>query len=289
MRRLFSFITISLIVFAVVQLAQGRSPADLLHPTGQDSQTSTGDDGEITTVPPEDDGRSIDVCLDPTASTRKAFATSIVASIVASVGRHVPPLPTVLKNGVTGIPGLELTLRLVSTRPMAYGEPYVRIVIPTIAGLPARPDMTEAGALDPDGPYSRWKELAATWTADYGSARQAQASGVASLQRIALFRPERSGVRDCAAALMSVKPTFPAVTVVVASDLEGNEFTGTDPDFGKAAVVLVQPCPDGNASACKRRDHEFTSWIRTHNAGPVTRARPEAAADEFDRLISTDD
>jgi hypothetical protein len=236
---------------------------------------------------PAQQGISVKTCIDPTASTDKRFAQAIRASLVEAVRGYMPSRPEETKAGVAGTPGLDLTVRLISTRPLAYGEPYLHIEIPPVDGLPPRPDMTKPGALDPGGPYLAWKKVEAQWAADYRAAQTAQADAVEVLQRIDLSHPQRSGVRDCVAALMTVPATYPDATVVVASDLGDNEFTGTDPVFNGAPMLIIQPCPKGDAGTCAARLEAFTSWTSAHGAGPVSLARPEAGDVALTQLISS--
>ena len=114
---------------------------------------------------PAPDGVSVGLCLDPTDSTARAFAFSIKRSLVAAVRQHLPAAPDsrALRDGAAGVSGLDLTVRLVSTRPLAYGQPFVHVELPGVPGLPARPDLTQPGAVDIGGSYDVWKGLVQQW------------------------------------------------------------------------------------------------------------------------------
>jgi hypothetical protein len=289
MRRL---LNITVIVGAVVVALIAFDKLPLGNAAGSGPDTATSSEVRVDHATPgripAPDGKSVAVCIDPTASTDRHFARSIRASLVEAVRGYVPHEPAETKAGIAPVAGLDLTVRLVSTRPLAYGEPYLYADIPLVAGLPTRPDMTQLGALEPGGPYLAWKKSNEQWAADYHVAVEAQSDAIDALGRIDLSYSQRSGVRDCVAALMTVPFTSANVTVVVASDLRDNEFTGTAPDFGGARMLLIQPCPNGNASECARRYDAFISWASAHGVGPVSMARPEAADTALGQLISVD-
>lgn len=232
------------------------------------------------------DGKSVGVCIDPTTSTDKAFAQSILTTTTAAVEHYLPTKSHETKAGVPGVPGLDLTIRLVSTRPLAYGQPYVNIQIPPVPGLPSRPDMTAPGALDPGGPYLDWKKSEQRWSVEYDVAAKATATAVKQLREVDLSNPSYSGVRECVAAVVSVPPKYADATLVVASDLEDNSYTGATPKFDAKPIILIQPCPDGDAKKCSRLKDDFTAWAGASGAGTTTTARAEDAPNTLSRLFT---
>ncbi len=239
-----------------------------------------------TSLQPAPEGHSIAACIDSTASTDAAFAESILASTTQAVQNYVPAMPTVTKDGVLAVPGLDLTIRLVSTRPLAFGQSYLNVQIPSVNGLAARPDMTALGALDPGGSYLMWKKSEEQWATDYQTAIDAEATAVKQLGTVDLTRPGRSGVRDCVAALNSVASKYSNVTLIVASDLGDNSFTGANPTFAGKPMVLIQPCPDGDAKRCAGLQEKFTSWAVDHGSGSITVTRPENSLTTLSQLIT---
>jgi hypothetical protein len=119
--------------------------------------------------------------IDPTTSTDSSFRESMKADIIAAVQSLVPAKPNDTKDGVPAVKGLQLTVRLVETNSLAYGQPNAAISIPSVAELPSRPNMTAPGALDPGGPYDTWKQSEAKWSAAYDAALTANRSIPAAL------------------------------------------------------------------------------------------------------------
>lgn len=268
---------------ATGNLSLGNAAAD----SGGVTVTTTQEGADGLTPQPAPEGKSIGLCIDPTASTDKAFAKATLASAINAVKNYLPVKPAT-KEGVTAVPGLDLTVRLVSTRPLAYGQPYLNIQVPAVVGLPPRPDMTAPGALDPGGPYLAWKQSETQWTSDFQAAQDAIESAIKRLGEIDLANPGRSGVRECAAALVSVAPTYANATLIVASDLGDNSFTGAKPNFDGKPLILIQPCADGNAKHCSALQNDFIAWTSNHGAGQTSITRPEDTANTFAQLITSD-
>lgn len=269
---------------ATGNLSLGNAAVD----SGEVTVTTPQQGADGLTPQPAPEGKSIGLCIDPTASTDKAFAKATLASAINAVKHYVPVKPATPKDGVTAVPGLDLTVRLVSTRPLAYGQPYLNIQIPAVVGLPPRPDMTALGALDPGGPYLAWKKSEVQWMSDFQEAKDAVSSAIKSLGEIDLSNAGRSGVRECAAALVSVAPKYANATLIVASDLGDNSFTGAKPNFDGKPLILIQPCADGNAKKCSGLRNDFIAWTSGHGAGQTTVTRPEDTANTFAQLITSD-
>ena len=120
----------------------------------------------------------------------------------------------------------------------------------------------------------------------YARASDAVSSGTEQLEGLDLRNAERSGVRDCVAALSTVAPVYADATLVVASDLRDNSDSGGSPALDGVPVRLVQPCPDGNAESCAAVRGVFVDWLSARGAGPVTDVRPEVTTQSLGDLIS---
>ena len=80
-----------------------------------------------TTLGAAPDQRYRFASIDPTTSTDVSFRQSMKDQIIAAVQGYVPAKPTETKSGVAAITGLQLTVRLVGTNSLAYGQPNVAI------------------------------------------------------------------------------------------------------------------------------------------------------------------
>jgi hypothetical protein len=226
------------------------------------------------------------MCVDPTASTDASFAKSIKDATVASVGRHVPSKPGVDKDGVAPIAGVDLTVRLVGTAPMAYGAPIYRVHVAAVPGLPARPDMTVDGALDPGGSYARWKGLEKEWSSAYDQALAAQQSAVDILNSIDLGAQGLSGITGCVSALAEIAPSDGDASFLVASDLEETVAPQSAGSMHNFPVVVIQPNPSGDAQQATNDFDSFAAWATTRGAGPISHFQPEVADSVINSFIN---
>jgi len=225
--------------------------------------------------------------IDPTTSTNSSFRESMKGDIIAAVQSLVPAKPSDTKAGVPALTGLQLTVRLVATNSLAYGQQNAAISIPSISELPARPDMTAPGALDPGGPYDTWKQSEAQWSIEYDTALAARDSAVQTLQAINLNvdESESSGITAGAAALTLLAPAHGDVAFAVMSDLDENR--GQQPaTFNGHPVLVVQPDPIGDIGRWDSLFNNFSSWAATSGAGQITRVRPEAAVPAINTFIT---
>ena len=234
------------------------------------------------------DVRARAFCIDGSGSTSASFAKSIKRSIIKSVQGYVPPKPTVTKGGVDSIVGLDVTVRLVSTRPLEYGAPFYRVKVAGVDGLPPRPDMAEGGALSTGGSYETFKKLEAEWSGQYDAALSDLRKAVGTLSKIDLSRPSASGVHDCLGALASTAPATRDLTFVVASDLQDNTDGASKVSFAGHPLVVVQACPSGAAGECSHVLRQFRTWADDRKAGDLTVVRPEVADDIINHLIEGD-
>ena len=238
-----------------------------------------------TTLGAAPDQRYRFALIDPTTSTDVSFRQSMKDQIIAAVQSYVPAKPTESKVGVAAITGLQLTVRLVGTNSLAYGQPNVAISIPSVPELPARPDMTAPGALDPGGPYDTWKKSEAAWSAAYDAAVAAVAASVQSLQDLNVNTDEYSGIFAGTAALALLAPADGDVAFAVLSDLDENR--GAQPaNFNGHPFLVVQPDPVGDINRWDGFFNTFSSWATSSGAGQITRVRPEDASAAITTFIT---
>lgn len=223
--------------------------------------------------------------IDPTTSTDTSFRESMKANIVAVVQSYVPPKPPDTKAGVAPVTGLQLTVRLVATNSLAYGQQNVEVSIPSVRELAARPDMTSPGSLDPGGPYDTWKKSEAAWSSAYDTAIAAAASAVQSLGALNLNVDEASGITAGAAALALLAPPEGDVQFAVLSDLDENR-PQQPANFYGHPILVVQPDPVGDIDRWESLFNNFSSWASTSGAGTITRVRPEAAVPAITSFIT---
>lgn len=214
--------------------------------------------------------------IDPTTSTDVSFRASMKSDVIAAVQTYVPPKPAEPKAGVAPVVGLQLTVRLVGTNSLAYGQPNIAVSIPSVPELPVRPDMTAEGALDPGGPYDTWKKSEAEWSAAYDAALAANAAAVEALQGLDVNTDERSGILAGSAALALLAPAQGDVAFAVLSDLDENRGAQAA-DFNGHPFLVVQPDPAGDIGRWDQLFDKFSSWASGSGAGEITRVRPEAA------------
>ncbi|CAN5334010.1 hypothetical protein BH11ACT4_BH11ACT4_13100 [soil metagenome] len=223
--------------------------------------------------------------IDPTTSTDTSFRTAMKADLISAVTGYVPDKPSDPPSGVPEVIGLELTVKLVGTDSLAYGQQTVQVSIPSVAALPARPDLTADGALDPGGPYDVWQDSAETWSDDYDAAVDAAASGLAALDSIDLDRDEWSGITAGAAALALLAPVDGDVAFAVFSDLDENRTT-QPAQFNGHPILVVQPDNVGDIGRWQALFERFSTWGTANGAGSITRVRPEAAASAINTFIT---
>lgn len=223
--------------------------------------------------------------IDPTTSTDSSFRESMKADIIAAVQGLVPAKPGDTKAGVPALTGLQLTVRLVATNSLAYGQQNAAISIPSVSELPARPDMTAPGALDPAGPYDTWKQSEAQWSTAYAAALAAQANAVETLQAINLNVDESSGITAGAAALALLAPAQGDLAFAVMSDLDENR-AQQPATFNGHPILVVQPDPIGDIGRWDSLFNNFSSWATNSGAGQINRVRPESAVPAINTFIT---
>lgn len=223
--------------------------------------------------------------IDPTTSTDASFREAMKNDILAAVQGYVPAKPMETKAGVDAITGLQLTVRIVSSNSLAYGQPNVEVSIPSVPELPARPDMTAPGALYPGGSYDLWKKSEAAWSTIYDAAVAAVAAAVQSLQGLNVNTDQYSGIFAGAAALALLAPADGDVAFAVLSDLEENR--GAQPaNFNGHPFLVVQPDPTGDIGRWDGLFNNFSSWASGSGAGEISRVRPEAATAAITTFIT---
>jgi hypothetical protein len=223
--------------------------------------------------------------IDPTTSTDKSFRESMKADIMAAVRSYVPPKPPDPKAGVPSVTGLQLTVRLVSTDSLAYGQQSAAVSIPSVPGLPVRPDMTATGALDPGGPYDTWKKSKAEWSTAYDAAAAAAVSAVQSLDALNLNVDGWSGITAGVTALTLLAPAQGDVQFAILSDLDENR-PQQPATFNGHSILVVQPDPVGDISRWDSLFKNFSTWASASGSGTITRVRPESAVPAIATFIT---
>lgn len=225
------------------------------------------------------------VLIDPTSSTDNSFRDTMKADIISDVENYLPPKPSNSKMGVPPVTGLRLTVRIVATNSLAYGQPNVAVSISSVPELPARPDMTAAGALDPGGPYDIWKKSEAAWSAAYDAAVAETDNAAKALGELDLNVEEWSGITAGVAALALLAPAQGDVQFAVLSDLDENR-PQQPANFNGHPIFIVQPDPAGDISRWDSLFNGFSSWASASGAGAITRVRPEVAAPALSIFIT---
>lgn len=222
--------------------------------------------------------------IDPTTSTDTTFRESMKADLMAAVRSYLPPKPLDPKAGVPSVTGLQLTVRLVSTNSLAYGQQSVAVSIPSVPGLPGRPDMTAPGALDPGGPYDAWKKSKVEWSTAYDAAATAAVSAVQSLDALNLNVDGWSGITAGATALTLLAPAQGDVQFAVLSDLDENR-PQQPATFNGHPILVVQPDPVGDIGRWDSLFKNFSAWASASGSGTITRVRPESAVPAITTFI----
>jgi hypothetical protein len=215
--------------------------------------------------------------VDPTTSTAEQFAKDVLSSTAEAVASYVPAKPARPQDGVDPVTGLDLTLRLVSTAPLAYGTPFTSIHVPSVAGLGPRPDMAAPGAMDPGGAYEVWKSAEKTWSQQYDAAAAAAQAGSKTVAAVDLSFKEWSGITGVMSALAAVAPADGDVSFAIASDLVETVPPQTTGDFHGKPLLVIQPNPSGDAAAADAAFASFASWATGRGIGQIARVRPEVA------------
>lgn len=223
--------------------------------------------------------------IDPTTSTDSSFRESMKADIIAAVQSVVPAKPSDTAAGAPALTGLQLTVRLVATNSLAYGQQNAAISIPSVPELQARPDMTAAGALDPGSSYDIWKDEQAQWSTAYDAALAAQSAAVKTLEAVDLNVDESSGITAGAAALALLAPAQGDIAFAVLSDLDENR-AQQPAAFAGHPILVVQPDPIGDIGRWDSLFNGFSSWAANSGAGQITRVRPEAAVPAISSFIT---
>lgn len=277
MRRFLANIAV-IVIAGVLAWMNWDTIGPLVNPILGIQTTTASEAGEVgpTTLGAAPNQRHRFALIDPTTSTDASFRQSMKDQIIAAVQSYVPPKPTEPKAGAASVVGLQLTVRLVGTNSLAYGQPNIAISIPSVPELPMRPDMTAPGALDPGGPYDTWKKSEVEWSAAYEAAIAANASAVQALQGLNVDTDEQSGILAGIAALSILAPAQGDVAFAVLSDLDDNR--GAHPvTFNGHPFLVVQPDPTGDIGRWNGLFNNFSSWASGSGAGEITRVRPEAA------------
>jgi len=216
------------------------------------------------------------LCLDPTDSTRAAFSEDVKARVAELVEAWTPP-DADPRDGSDAVPGLSLTVRVIDTASYSTDAVALTVTVPPVPALASRPDLTADGVLAPGGPYDTWTRERERAQAARAAAREAAASAARALRALRLDHATRSGISGCLSALAQTLPPGDDRRIALASDLDENTAVQVAGDFGKAPLLVVQPCPDGDARRCTELLARAEGLLRALDTGPLTPVRPEAA------------
>lgn len=213
------------------------------------------------------------VALDPTTSTDPDFRETMVSLLAQTVLSSVPPKPTTPRDGVAPVAGLDLTIVLVGSDPLAYGDELHQVRIPGVEGLPPRPPSDGDDAIER---YADWRLLEEKWSTEYNDALSAAATGASTITDIAFTDHETSAITATLAKLTQLVPAD--ASLVVLSDLDENE-AQQSADIAGRDLLIVQPDPVGDVARADALLASFSAWATEHGAGAIERVRPELAGD----------
>lgn len=230
--------------------------------------------------------RTILFAIDPTTSTASGFAGSLRSDVIADVTGYVPPLPMKAQQeaGVAAIPGLHLTVNLVSSTPAKTGEPSWSVSIPAVDGLPPQPSIS-ASALKIGGALDQWSSLQATWLKQYQTALATAAAAAQTLTGIDLSNPTNSSITGALEELTQMAQSDPSATYVIGSDLLDNQATQSGSSLAGAPIDVIQACPSGSLQTCDATFSSFAAWAKANHAGTITRVDPADGAAMLAALI----
>ncbi|MEY9951018.1 hypothetical protein [Leifsonia sp. EB34] len=285
MKKILGFVLVVALLGAVAYLERDTLTALEAHLTGAPAPTPSTTHSLVTLgVAPAPRLRF--ELIDPTTSTNASFRQAMKADTISAVGRVVPPKPADVRGGVRAVVGVQLTVRLVSTDSLSSDAPNYAVAIPSVPALPARPDPTAPGALDPEGPLDSWQKAEKSWSAYYDEALAAQSAAAVTLQSVPVDAANSvlSGITAGTAALALLAPAQGDVAFAVLSDLDENR-PRQAANFNGHPVLVVQPDPAGDESRWDTLYASFRSWAQTGGAGDITRVRPEAAVSALNTFI----
>jgi hypothetical protein len=215
------------------------------------------------------------ICIDPTASTASAFSHDVRTLLASAVAQWAHTAEPSTQHETPGQPGLDLTVRTVSTTAFSSDETNLHVVVPSVPTLrQGRPDV-----LAPD-----FQKLNGVWQEQFATVKRARtaaaataADGAKAIAGLPLDPKTHSGITACAAALAVTTPAGTDRAFLVASDLEDTEPPELAGSFGGAPLTLLQPCPSGSAARCKVLADAFTARMARLHSGRVMLVRPELA------------
>lgn len=236
---------------------------------------SSHPDGAPITLTVAPGPRVLGACIDPSGSTPGPFSTDTLTAISAAVRTSAPPPPAQPPTtGAPAAPGLDVTVRGIATASFSSATPSRHVVVPSVPGLPAQPNVNAPDALSDVSGIPAWNSLAKNWAHQVQAATDAARHGADTLAALPLDGNQMSGITGCVAALGETAPGHPR-RFLVASDLDENVPTQTAGDLHGDTITVIQPCPTGDATACAHLANAFTAWTTARGGRPPTVTRPE--------------
>lgn len=235
----------------------------------------------VNTAPPEP--LVLGSCIDATDSVGKGFGANVRDRIADFVGDRIPAKPADSSNGVAAVAGLKLELRLVTTRPLSEGAPYVRIDVPAVPGLAPMPDISDGSALDAStpgtkSPYETWRDQKVTWDTDYDKALAKQKAAVQKVRSLSL-NGGMSGITGCMSSLAQDLRRDGTPRYLLASDLQENVSAQLSGSLDNQPVFVIQPCPSGVGQTCDGNFKRMSDQLKQLHAGRIVR-ETQASADQ---------
>jgi hypothetical protein len=199
-----------------------------------------------------------------------AFRERIAAEVTAWPGAPPPDY----RAGAEPKQGLQFVERGVDTRSLSWQASAIDEHIPSVPGVPRRPDVTDPEFLTKD---RAWAALAAATTAALTEAR-AKAAALAERIRKAPLPDGWSDILDATTAVeQTLIPGHRRLLVV--SDLDNNRPGALLGDFGDTTVGIAHVCDD--MRVCTRQEAAWAQDLSAHHAYRVAFARPEFVLDQL--------
>jgi len=214
---------------------------------------------------------TVGVCLDPSRSSNASFAPEQRAMIAESVAGWATGKKAT-EAGAAGAPGLDLLIRQVQND--SYGDaPTLRVSIPSVAGLVPEPKSTSATFAIDD---VTWQNAKRDYDSEIAAAADAASEAAARVKAMPL-RPSDSEIAGCVSALATILSPGDR-KILLLSDLGQNHAPQIAGDLSRTQVLVVQPCPSGDASTCTTLATDTASSLKSRGATEVAAIRPEAAS-----------
>jgi hypothetical protein len=212
------------------------------------------------------------VIVDPSGSNGGPGAARASLRLVAGIVQHWAGARPAPYQATFGTPGLDLTIRQISTNSYSPAAELVHIVVPAVPGLRPRP--TDASnTLAMTGWADSARQILATWNT-------ANQSAVLAGRRInaATLQSTNSEIAGAVSSMAAVLPKGAPRTVVIISDLLQD---GAPPqvsgNLSGTTVIAFQTCNIG-ANACIQAAHNLRALTTRLHAARMVTARVETVS-----------